>query len=157
VEKVIPPRFRDYTVQKGDTSFEKIAARREVFGNSKLGEVVSRANPFVSPDRLKVGQTVLNIPLDPENIQGKTVWVEVGPDGQVVEKPAGDGAARTPPETPAKAERTYTLRAEDTLSSVAEQFYGKSSMWKVIAEANKDVLPNPNKLKPGTVIRIPAQ
>jgi nucleoid-associated protein YgaU len=27
----------------------------------------------------------------------------------------------------------------------------------VIAEANKDVLPNPNKLKPGTVIRIPAQ
>jgi hypothetical protein len=152
VQKLLPPQFREYTVQKGDTSFDRIAARKEVFGSAKLGAAVSRSNPFVSPDRLKPGVTVLKIPIDPENIQGKLVWVDEGPDGQIVPVPP------TPdfiPPAPNAGDKSYTLQGEDTLSSVAERFYGKSSMWKIIADANKDVIPNPNMLKPGTVIRIP--
>lgn len=153
VQKMLPPKFREYTVQSGDTSFDRIAARKEVFGDARLGSAVSRSNPFVSPDRLKPGVTVLKIPLDPENIQGKLVWVEEGPDGQPVAPESSGPAVATPASNP--GERRYTLQGEDTLSSVAERFYGKSSMWKLIAEANKDVIPNPNRLKPGVVIRIP--
>lgn len=146
VQRLLPPRFREYTVQAGDTSFEAVAARPDIFGNARMGSVVARSNPFVSPDRLKAGQTVLKIPLDPDNIQGKTVWVDQS-TGEVVP----DAAAPAPT---AEA-RTYTLRGEDTLSGVAEKFYGKASLWRRIAEANLDVIPNPNRLRPGTVIRIP--
>jgi lipopolysaccharide biosynthesis regulator YciM len=51
--------------------------------------------------------------------------------------------------------RQYTVQDGDTLSIIAKKFYGASSRWKEIAEANKDTLPNPKKLKLGQVLTIP--
>lgn len=51
--------------------------------------------------------------------------------------------------------RQYTVQAGDTLSTIAKKFYGASSRWKEIAEANKKTLPNPKHLKLGQVILIP--
>jgi len=46
----------------------------------------------------------------------------------------------------------YTVKQGDTLSSIARQF-GVS--WKVIYEANKNVLSSPESIKPGQELRIP--
>lgn len=51
--------------------------------------------------------------------------------------------------------RTYTVQPGDTLSFVARQMYGQSHLWRLIFEANQDVLSDPGRLFPGQVLRIP--
>jgi nucleoid-associated protein YgaU len=53
-------------------------------------------------------------------------------------------------------EQTYTVEKGDTLSHIAKQFYGKSSKWNAIFEANRDQLDDPDKIQPGQVLKIPA-
>ncbi len=152
VQKLVAPEFREYVVQKGDTTFERIAARKDVLSDSRLGSLIARANPMADPTKLKPGVTVLHIPVDPENITGKLVWVDEPIPDSVPE------ATPTPtptPSKPAQAGKSYTIQKDDTLWKIAEDFYGKGALWRTIAEANKDVIPNPDRPKPGTVIRIP--
>ncbi|GHE27525.1 LysM peptidoglycan-binding domain-containing protein [Vulcaniibacterium thermophilum] len=58
-------------------------------------------------------------------------------------------------ETPAGSERTYIVRSGDTLSHIAQQFYGRASRWKALYEANRDLLESPDRIFPGQALRIP--
>jgi len=49
----------------------------------------------------------------------------------------------------------YVLRQGESLSRVAKAFYGDPGRWKNIVEANKDKIPDPDRVKAGTVILIP--
>ena len=161
VQKLVPPEMHEYRVQKGDTGFDRIAARAEVYGNRKFGDAVARANPWASPDKLKPGVTVLKIPVDPDNIQGKLVWV----DEPMPDDPGASAASDSPTQVspiarPAlaasdAATKTYTIQKDDTLSDISKRFYGRSGLWKAIADANKDVIPNPDRLPSGATIKIP--
>ncbi|PWU08592.1 MAG: peptidoglycan-binding protein [Terriglobia bacterium] len=51
--------------------------------------------------------------------------------------------------------RTYTVQAGDSLSKISKQFYGNSSEYMKIFEANRDHLSNPNEIKPGQELIIP--
>jgi len=53
-------------------------------------------------------------------------------------------------------EQTYTVRAGDTLSHIAQHHYGKASRWHAIFEANRDQLDDPDLIRPGQVLRLPA-
>ena len=55
----------------------------------------------------------------------------------------------------ATAQQSYTVQAGDTLSRISAKVYGESGRWTEIFEANRDLLPSPNALKPGQVLRIP--
>lgn len=156
VQKVVPPEFREYIVQRGDVSWEAIAGRKEVYGDRSRWQAVSRANPFASPNRLKVGLTKLKIAVDPENIQGKTVWVDETIGGgsatvAVVPEP-------TKPETVASKvadEVMYTIAEDDTLWSISKKMYGQGAQWKRIYDANKSVIKDPDRPPKGAKIRIP--
>lgn len=50
---------------------------------------------------------------------------------------------------------TYTVQPGDTLSSVARQIYGQATLWPIIFNANRDILSDPGRIKPGQVLRIP--
>ena len=50
---------------------------------------------------------------------------------------------------------TYIVQPGETLSSIALKFYGKSSHWPLIFEANRDVLDSSNQLRPGLQLKIP--
>lgn len=52
-------------------------------------------------------------------------------------------------------EQTYTVQSGDTLSHIAEQFYGTAGAWKQIFEANRDQLDDPDLIKPGQVLKVP--
>lgn len=52
--------------------------------------------------------------------------------------------------------RSYTVTDGDTLKSLAKKFYGKSSKWKKIYNANKDKLTSSKQLKKGMKLQIPA-
>jgi LysM repeat protein len=50
---------------------------------------------------------------------------------------------------------TYTVKAGDTLSGIAKNLLGDASKYPKIFEANRDVLSDPDKIKPGQVLKIP--
>jgi len=43
----------------------------------------------------------------------------------------------------------------DTLSKIAEKYYGDPALYPQIFEANKDILTDPNKIQIGQKLRIP--
>ena len=51
---------------------------------------------------------------------------------------------------------TYTVKAGDTLSKIAKEQLGDGNAYMKIFEANKDQLSDPDKIKPGQVLKIPA-
>ena len=52
-------------------------------------------------------------------------------------------------------EKTYTVKSGDTLSKIAQQFYGKSSEYNKIFDANRDKLKDPDKIQVGQELVIP--
>lgn len=62
----------------------------------------------------------------------------------------GPGAAQT-----TAPGGSYTVKAGDTLSKIAREFYGNANDYMRIFDANKDKLTDPDKIKPGQVLAIP--
>jgi len=63
----------------------------------------------------------------------------------------GPGAAASAP----AAAKTYTVKAGDTLSAIAKEHLGSAGAYMKIFELNKDQLTDPDKIKPGQVLRLP--
>jgi proteasome lid subunit RPN8/RPN11/phage tail protein X len=59
------------------------------------------------------------------------------------------------PTGPAPTSTTYRIQPGDTLSRLAEAFYGKSSLWRRIWDANRSIIRDPDQLSAGLVIEIP--
>ncbi len=83
-------------------------------------------------------------PMAMENEQGAT------------EEIAAEAPVAVAPETAAapKESVTYTVAASDTLQKISMKFYGTTKKWKVIFDANKDILKSPDKIYAGQVINI---
>ena len=56
----------------------------------------------------------------------------------------------------AAAAKTYTVKSGDTLSAIAREHLGDGNAYMKIFEANRDQLSDPDKIKPGQVLKIPA-
>jgi nucleoid-associated protein YgaU len=74
-------------------------------------------------------------------------------DIQVTGEPSP--AASGPPAAAQAASRTYTVKAGDTLSHIAKAHLGSAGAYMKIFELNKDQLTDPDKIKPGQVLRLP--
>ena len=57
--------------------------------------------------------------------------------------------------TSAPSGKTYTVKAGDTLSKIAREHLGDANAYMKIFNANKDQLTDPDKIKPGQVLKIP--
>jgi nucleoid-associated protein YgaU len=55
----------------------------------------------------------------------------------------------------AAAAQTYTVQAGDTLSKIAKEQLGSANKYMEIFNANRDQLSDPDKIKPGQVLKIP--
>jgi nucleoid-associated protein YgaU len=67
-----------------------------------------------------------------------------------------DTAAAKAPQPSGANVQTYTVKKGDTLSEVAQQFYGRASDYRRIFEANRDQLDDPDKIRVGQVLKIPS-
>ena len=78
---------------------------------------------------------------------------------QGVEKVVADDLKAPPPapEEPEEKVEFYEIVSGDTLGAIAKKFYGKSSKYMAIFEANRDIISDPNKIYPGQKIRIPSE
>ncbi len=49
----------------------------------------------------------------------------------------------------------HEVKSGETLSKIAQRYYGDASLYPKIFEANKDVLKDPNLIRVGQKLRIP--
>src|SRR4029077_11483997 len=70
-------------------------------------------------------------------------------DINVVEAPAAVGTSG------ASGGRTYTVKSGDTLSKITKEHLGDAKCYMNIFKANKDQLTEPDKIKPGQVLKRP--
>ena len=73
---------------------------------------------------------------------------EIVADIQVTGGPAAAAPA-------AGGSRTYTVKPGDTLSKIAKEHLGNANAYMKIFDLNKDQLTDPDKIKPGQVLRLP--
>ena len=50
----------------------------------------------------------------------------------------------------------YRVGERETLSGISERFLGRSSRWVEILRLNQSIVKDPNKLKPGSILALPA-
>jgi nucleoid-associated protein YgaU len=81
-------------------------------------------------------------PHDAGNVQKAPARGKAGKDDTLIAGGRGSG-------------KTYVVQQGDTLTSISKKVYGDSKRWKEIWNANKDVVPNKDKLKIGTKLTIP--
>ena len=79
---------------------------------------------------------------------------DVVADIKVTGGPAAGASAPKPATAPPPA-KTYTVKAGDTLSAIAKEHLGSAGAYMKIFELNKDQLTDPDKIKPGQVLRLP--
>lgn len=65
------------------------------------------------------------------------------------------GAAGAAASAAGSAGKTYTVKAGDTLSGIAKAHLGDANSYMKIFEANRDQLSDPDKIKPGQVLKLP--
>jgi nucleoid-associated protein YgaU len=96
---------------------------------------------------------------------GKTETVPPMENADMTSMPIGKGPVAQPNPLPPPqgiddssifpVPSTYTVKAGDTLYSLAKRFYGDGKLKTKILEANKDKIKDENVIKTGTVLKIP--
>lgn len=62
---------------------------------------------------------------------------------------ASDSAAEPAPE------RSHTVQPGESLSAISREVYGNAKHWRLIYEANRDQIDNPDLIHIGQVLKIP--
>jgi nucleoid-associated protein YgaU len=82
----------------------------------------------------------------------KEVVADIKVRPSTMKDPTPSSRSAAPP--PASA-TTYTVQSGDTLSAISKKFYGNANDYMEIFNANRDQLTDPDKIKPGQVLKIP--
>ena len=92
-----------------------------------------------------------------EEPQGRTVELPNFDEERSVSHESATAAGKTVEEPAASTgeAKEYVIEKDDTLQKISKKFYNSYSKWPKIFEANKNVISNPNRLKPGVKIQIP--
>ena len=69
--------------------------------------------------------------------------------------PKASAASAAVAGAPAVGDQQYTVEAGDTLSKIAQRFYGNANEYRKIFDANRDQLQDPDRIKPGQKLKIP--
>ena len=95
----------------------------------------------------------------PTQDQANKIWdaIKTIPDWQkeIVADIKATGAAAAAGAGSAPQSATYTVKPGDTLSRIAKEQLGNANAYMEIFNANRDQLQDPDKIKPGQVLKIP--
>jgi LysM repeat protein len=128
------------------------------------GPHASEVKNFMKKDELELGTS-----LSGDSVVSRAEAARLKNENLALRKELEDQRARAhasekaPPDTKTastskksgRTPRTYVVREGDTLASISRKFYKSSGHWKQIRDANKSVVDDPGKLKPGQTLTIP--
>ena len=77
------------------------------------------------------------------------------PATPTVTRPAAPASAARATPPPTTTVRRHTIRAGDTLSKLAQQYYNNRAKWRDIYAANRDVMKSESDLRTGMELKIP--
>jgi nucleoid-associated protein YgaU len=124
-----------YYVKSGET-LSVISTR--YYGAADHVDRIAKINNLGNPNQVKVGtRLILPRSFDRELASSTS---------------AADG---NPPKKTQTRRQTVKVRPGETLSDIAKRELGDGNKWRVLWKANKNVVPNPNRLSPGTVLQLP--
>lgn len=136
------------------TGFEgQLGARVRDANGAKLAEVFFPAGGMGIWGNYHVSLPLGAIPSTPQGTI--EVWGTSGQEGVEVGKvivPIVFGRALI---DPYHGFLQHTVAAGETLSALAQQFYGAANLWPRIFEANRDQILNPNLIFVGQTLRVP--
>jgi nucleoid-associated protein YgaU len=138
---------REHAVQAGDSYW---TISRKYYGTARYFQALSAFNRKRIPDprRMRPGLKVSIPSLDVLQSRFGSL---------LPRRAAADGAVRTVGfQIDASGQPVYLVGQSDTLTGIATAHLGRTSRWIQIYRLNRDHLPSPHKLKPGTVLRLPA-
>lgn len=173
------PTGATHTVAAGET-LSKIALAKYGSKSKSIVDAIHAANKSVmqSPDSLKVGM-VLSLPNLPDASTSRpggdatlTLPSPTRGDAALAQKsdapstknatPSGKSdpdskTASTKPATDSpKSARFYQVKKNDRWMSIARDQLGDPGRWKELHELNKDKFPDPQKIREGVRIKLPA-
>jgi nucleoid-associated protein YgaU len=137
----------DYVANMGKKIFGS-----EAEASDKIKDYLEGDNPGVNDFQVTVKDGVATISGEAASTEAKEKAVLMVGNLQGVSQVNADNL--TAPETAGKVEY-YVIKSGDTLSAIAQKFYGKASAYPRIFEANREVIKNPDLIYPGQKIRIP--
>jgi nucleoid-associated protein YgaU len=138
---------RVHTIQTGDSYW---TISRQYYGTARYFQALSAFNRVRIPDpRLMRPGMKVAVPTR-ELLESRFATL-------LPKSAAAVGATRTVGfQIDANGHPVYSVGADDTLTGIARSHLGRTSRWIQIYRMNRDQLPSPHKLKPGTVLRMPA-
>jgi nucleoid-associated protein YgaU len=85
------------------------------------------------------------------------IWnaIKTVPDWQTDIDADIQAAAPQPVAVGTSGSRTYTVKSGDTLGKIAKETLGDANAYMKIFNANTDQLSDPDKIKPGQVLKLP--
>lgn len=101
--------------------------------------------------------------VEPPSLDGDKLLLKASVPSQVIANRVWDSIKQVDPQfsdlhheiaTTGGAEQSYTVKPGDNLSKISERFYGNGNKFGKIASANS--ISDPNKIKVGETIKIPA-
>lgn len=111
---------------------------KRFYGTANYADAIARFNNLSDPNRVKVGTRLVL----PRNIDRNTA-------------PSSGAEVQATPHLIAKSNKTVEVREGETLSDIAKRELGDGNKWRALWLANKNVIPNPDRLSPGTVLQLP--
>lgn len=136
----------EYTVVKDGDNYSKISKR--VYGTTRYFSALAVFNQhrIAEPKHMRPGMIVLTPSKEVLEERYPQLFVDSKP--KVVEPAAflllEDGSP------------AYRVGERETLSEISKRFLGRSSRWVEILRLNQSNVKDPNKLKPGTILTLPA-
>lgn len=108
-------------------------------------------NPDVTVDELRKPVP----PAQPVSIDVPERRSSVAPVEEPVIQPITSSPSTSNASSSVDTPSEYVIQKNDTLQKISKKVYGTYKKWYQIYEANKDILKDPNRIKPGLTIRIP--
>jgi nucleoid-associated protein YgaU len=125
---LVPPQTTEYTVKSGDTM---VTIAKTWFGDETKWSLIAKANPWVDPARMQIGQKL--------------------------QLPAKDAKPAPVKEQLAVDKSVYIVRSGDSLAKIAREFYDNVAMWEKIYEINRAVIgDDPADLQVGIKLKLPS-
>jgi nucleoid-associated protein YgaU len=136
----------EYTVVKNGENYSKIS--RRVYGTTRYFSALAVFNQhrIAEPKHMRPGMIVLTPSKEILEERYPQLFADSKP--RVIEPAAflllEDGSP------------AYRVGERETLSEISQRFLGRSSRWVEILRLNQSNVKDPNKLKPGTILALPA-
>ncbi len=136
----------------------------------KMIKKVMTLNNISKPERLRAGQN-LKLPADEANslaqnsmpnsenqpVKKQLLIPTKNPQiAAIVNIKPANITLSTKPQTKNTQFKTYTVKSNDSLCKIAKKFYGSEQAWKKIYKYNRDILKNPDRLRSGIKLKLPA-